>query len=59
MRNEFVLIFDKHFWSDMKTEVDSKEEFNFKSIHFGDKYSSNLGIVRIIVISIVKELGSQ
>ena len=58
VRDQFILIFDKHLWSDMKTKVNSKEEFNFEPIHFGNEYSSNLCIVRVIVVCIVKELGS-
>jgi hypothetical protein len=39
----------------METEIDSKQEFNFETIHFGNEDSSDLGIVCIVIICIVKE----
>jgi hypothetical protein len=58
MRNKLILILDKNLWGNVEAKVNSKEEFNFKSIHFGNENSSNLRIVSVIVVGIVKELGS-
>lgn len=59
MSNEFRMVFLKQLWRYMKTEVDSKQEIYLQSIHLTDQDTSNLWVVRIIVVGIIKEFSSQ
>lgn len=50
MRYQFILILDKHLWSYMEAKIDSKKEFDFKTVHFRDEDAANLGIIRVIIM---------
>ena len=59
MRYQFFLILDKDVWRDVKTEVNPEKKLNFQTIHFGNKDSTNFGIISVVVVRIVEELGCQ
>jgi hypothetical protein len=41
----------------MKTELYKEKKLKLQSIHFGDRHSTDLGIVGIIVIGVIEKLG--
>lgn len=55
MADKLVLVLHKDLWSDMQTEIDSEEKFNFQSIHFRDKYPTNFRIIRVVVVGVIKK----
>lgn len=56
MADKLVLVLHKDLGSHMQTEIDSKEKFNFQSVHFGDKYPTNFRIICVVIVRIVKKL---
>ena len=43
----------------MEAEVDAEEELDFKAVHLGGRHSADLGVVGIVEVLVVEELGSQ
>ena len=43
----------------VKIEIDTKEEINFKSVHFQNYHATHVGVIRIVVIVIIKDLGGK
>lgn len=49
----------EHVGIDVKAEVDPEEEFHLEAVHFRYQDAANLGIVGVVVVGIVEELGRQ
>ena len=59
MQHEFRTILLKYIRWHVQAKIDPKQKVHFQTVHFADKNASNLGIIRIVVVGIVKELGGQ
>lgn len=59
MGHQLFTVFIEEISGDMQTEINSKQEVNFKTIHFGHQHSANFSIICIVVICIVKKFGGQ
>jgi len=59
MGDQLILILEEHIWLHMEAEINPKEEFHLEAVHFGHQNSSDLGIVGVVVVGIVKELRGQ
>ena len=59
MGDQLILILEENIWLHMEAKINAKEELHLKTIHFGNQYSSDLGIVGIVVVSVVKEFRGQ
>ena len=42
---------------DSKTKVDAEEEVNLKPVQLWYQYTPYFGIVRVVVVKVIKELG--
>lgn len=49
----------EHVGIDVKAEVDPKEEFHLEAVHFRYQDAADLGIIGVVVVGIVEELGCQ
>mmetsp|Transcript_18783 Transcript_18783/g.44515 ORF Transcript_18783/g.44515 Transcript_18783/m.44515 type:complete len:270 (+) Transcript_18783:199-1008(+) len=49
----------EHVGIDVKAEVDPKEEFHLEAVHFRYQDAADLGIIGVVVVGIVEELGRQ
>ena len=49
----------EHVGIDVKAEVDPEEEFHLEAVHFRYQDAANVGIVGVVVVGIVEELGRQ
>ena len=49
----------EHVGIDVKAEVDPEEEFHLEAVHFRYQDTADLGIVGVVVVGIVEELGRQ
>jgi len=43
----------------MQTKVDSEQKVHLQTVHFRYQNTTNLGVVSVVVVCIVKELGSE
>jgi len=56
MADKLVLVLHKDLGSHMQAEIDSKEKFNFQSVHFRNKHPTNFRIIGVVIVGVVKKL---
>lgn len=59
MGNQFFAVFLKQFGGDVQTEIYAKQKVNLEAIHLRYKYSTHLGIVSVVIVSVIKKLSGQ
>ena len=59
MNGQLGTVLLEHLGIDVQTKVDSEEKFHLEAVHLRYQDASNLGVVGVVVIGIVEELGSQ
>lgn len=59
LSEQFTPILGENLGRHVQSKVDTEKKINLQAVHFGNQNSSDLGVVRIVVIRIVKELGGE
>ena len=57
MRTKLRIILFKNIRCNSETEIDAKEKFYLERIQLGNEDTPNLGVVGVVVVCIIKELG--
>jgi len=59
VNGELGAVLLEHLGINVKAEVDPEEEFHLETIHLRYQHAANLGIIGVVVVGIVEELGRQ
>lgn len=59
MSDQLVAVLGKLSGGHVEAKVDPKEKVHFQTIHFRDQYPAHFGVVGIVIVRVVKELGRQ
>ncbi len=59
MGDQLILILEENFRLHVKAKINPKEKLHLETVHFGHQNSSNLGIIRVVVVGVVEELRGQ
>ena len=59
MRTKLSIILLENIRCNPETEIDAKEKFYLKRIQLGNENTPNLGVVGVVVVGIIKELGCE
>ena len=59
MNGQLGTVLLEHLGIDVQTEVDPEQKFHLEAVHLRYQDASNLGVVGVVVVGIVEELGSQ
>lgn len=59
MNSELGTVLLEHLGFNVKAEVNPEEELHFEAVHLRYQDAAYLGVVGVVVVGIVEELGSQ
>ena len=59
MRTKLGIILLENIRCNPETEIDAKEKFHLERIQLGNENTPNLGVVGVVVVGIIKELGCE